>query len=224
MSEQAAPPSHPSPFATEPLNSTEARVLGCLIEKQATTPETYPLTLNAVVLACNQKTSREPVLNLNPGEVGHALRSLEGRGLSRLQMGSRADRWEQRTEKALELVHAQVILLGLLLLRGPQTLNELLTRSQRMHDFEDLAELQHQLERLINRELACLLPRQSGQREERYMHLLGNPADLQAALSARPAERHDNAPVSDSRYEQLEARIAALEERLNRLEAPDTNL
>ena len=212
-----------NPLAGEPLTSIEARVLGCLIEKQATTPETYPLTLNAVVLACNQKTSREPVLNLSPGEVGHALRSLEGRGLSRLVMGSRADRWEQRTEKQLELVHAQVILLGLLLLRGPQTLNELLTRSQRMHDFEDVAELQHQLERLISRDLACLLARQAGQREDRYMHLLGSADDLQAALSARPAERHDN-PPHDIRYEQLEARIAALEERLSRLEAPDDNL
>ena len=218
------PESLPSqnPLAAEPLTSIEARVLGCLIEKQATTPETYPLTLNAVVLACNQKTSREPVLNLSPGEVGHALRSLEGRGLSRLVMGSRADRWEQRTEKQLELVHAQVILLGLLLLRGPQTLNELLTRSQRMHDFEDVAELQHQLERLISRDLACLLPRQAGQREDRYMHLLGSADDLQAALSARPAERHDS-PPHDSRYEQLEARIAALDERLSRLEAPDDN-
>ena len=219
------PESLPSqnPLAAEPLTSIEARVLGCLIEKQATTPETYPLTLNAVVLACNQKTSREPVLNLSPGEVGHALRSLEGRGLSRLVMGSRADRWEQRTEKQLELVHAQVILLGLLLLRGPQTLNELLTRSQRMHDFDDVADLQHQLERLISRDLACLLPRQAGQREDRYMHLLGNQDDLQAALSARPAERHD-IQTQDSRYEQLEARIAALEERLSRLEAPDDNL
>lgn len=218
------PESLPSqnPLAAEPLTSIEARVLGCLIEKQATTPETYPLTLNAVVLACNQKTSREPVLNLSPGEVGHALRSLEGRGLSRLVMGSRADRWEQRTEKQLELVHAQVILLGLLLLRGPQTLNELLTRSQRMHDFDDVAELQHQLERLISRELACLLPRQAGQREDRYMHLIGNPDDLQAALSARPAERHDSQP-QDNRYEQLEARIAALEERLARLEETGTS-
>lgn len=218
------PESLPSqnPLAAEPLTSIEARVLGGLIEKQATTPETYPLTLNAVVLACNQKTSREPVLNLSPGEVGHALRSLEGRGLSRLVMGSRADRWEQRTEKQLELVHAQVILLGLLLLRGPQTLNELLTRSQRMHDFDDVADLQHQLERLISRDLACLLPRQAGQREDRYMHLLGNPDDLQAALSARPAERHDS-QTQDSRYEQLEARIAALEERLARLEAVATS-
>ena len=120
------------PLGAEPLTSGEARVLGCLIEKQATTPESYPLTLNAVVLACNQKTSREPLMSLTPGQVGQSLRSLEGRGLSRLVMGSRADRWEQRCEKALELVPAQVILTGLQLLRGPQTLNELLTRSQRM--------------------------------------------------------------------------------------------
>ncbi|MBX9756397.1 MAG: DUF480 domain-containing protein [Pseudomonadaceae bacterium] len=210
------------PLGAEPLNSCEARVLGCLIEKQATTPESYPLTLNAVVLACNQKTSREPLMSLTPGQVGQSLRSLEGRGLSRLVMGSRADRWEQRSEKALELVHAQVIITGLLLLRGPQTLNELLTRSQRMHDFDDLADLQHQLERLIGRGLACLVQRQAGQREDRYMHLLGNPADLQAALSTRPSERSDSHGSSNSeRFEALEARIAALEARLAQLENPD---
>mgnify|MGYP001124506245 CR=1 FL=1 len=207
------------PFAEQPLSLIEARVLGCLIEKQATTPETYPLTLNAVVLACNQKTSREPILQLNPGEVGQSLRSLEGRGLCRLVMGSRADRWEQRAEKQLELLHAQVILLGLLLLRGPQTLNELLTRSQRMHTFDDLAELEHQLQRLATRGLACQLPRQPGQREDRYMHLLGDPQDLQAAMATRAVER--SASQSDDRLEQLEARIAALEERLAHLEAPE---
>jgi uncharacterized protein YceH (UPF0502 family) len=211
----------PGPLGDEPLNVCDARVLGCLIEKQATTPESYPLTLNAVVLACNQKTSREPLMNLTPGQVGQSLRSLEGRGLSRLVMGSRADRWEQRSEKALELVHAQVIITGLLLLRGPQTLNELLTRSQRMHDFDDAADLQHQVERLIGRGLACLVPRQAGQREDRYMHLLGNPADLQAALSARPSERSDSHTSSSERFEALETRIATLEARLAHLEAPE---
>jgi uncharacterized protein len=210
------------PFGNEPLNSAEVRVLGCLIEKQASTPESYPLTLNAVVLACNQKTSREPLMSLTPGQVGQSLRSLEGRGLTRLVMGSRADRWEQRCEKQLELVPAQVILSALLLLRGPQTLNELLTRSQRMHDFDDLADLQHQLERLIARGLACLVPRQAGQREERYMHLLGDPADLQAALSAGPAERSASHSSSSERFDLLEARIAALEASLAQLETPDS--
>ncbi|MES2818106.1 MAG: DUF480 domain-containing protein [Pseudomonadota bacterium] len=209
----------PTPSTPEPLNSTEARILGCLIEKQATTPETYPLTLNALVTACNQKTSREPVMNLTSGQIGQSLRSLEGRGLARLVMGSRADRWEHRSEKHLELVHAQVILIGLLLLRGPQTLNELLSRSSRMHDFEDSADLQHQLERLITRGLACQVPRQSGQREDRFMHLLGDPADLQAALAARPAERVDGG-TTNSRLDELEARVALLEERLARLSSP----
>jgi uncharacterized protein YceH (UPF0502 family) len=205
----------------EPLSAVEVRVLGCLIEKQLTTPEAYPLTLNALVLACNQKTSREPVMNLAAGQVGQALRSLEGRGMARLVMGSRADRWEHRADKALELVAAQVALLGLLLLRGPQTLTELLTRSNRMHDFDDAEQVQHHLERLISRELVCLLPRQSGQREERYMHVLGDPADLQVILEARASEpqRSSAGATQEARIDALEARIAALEERLAQLEA-----
>ena len=202
------------------LDAIEIRILGSLIEKQATHPETYPLTLNALVLACNQKTSREPVMSLTQGQVGHSLRALEGRGFTRLVMGSRADRWEHRVDKALELVPAQVILLGLLFLRGPQTLNELLTRSSRMHDFEDTEQVQHQLERLIARDLALLVPRQSGQREDRYMHALGDPADIDTLMAARqqPAERSSGSSVSLERFEALEARIAALEARLAELE------
>lgn len=209
-----------SAFSEAPLSTVEARILGCLIEKQATTPEVYPLTLNALVLACNQKTSREPLMNLNPGQVGQGLRSLEGRGLARLVMGSRADRWEQRTDKALELVAAQLVLVGLLLLRGPQTVNELLTRSSRMHEFEEAEQVQHHLERLISRGLACLLPRQVGQREDRYMHLMGEPADLQALLEARAgeAERSPGSAQQQSRLDALEARVAELEVRLARLE------
>lgn len=220
-------PSSQSPDSTllddlsEPrLDAIEIRILGALIEKQATNPETYPLTLNALVLACNQKTSREPVMSLTQGQVGHSLRALEGRGFTRLVMGSRADRWEHRVDKALELVPAQVILLGLLFLRGPQTLNELLTRSSRMHDFEDTEQVQHQLERLIARDLALLVPRQSGQREDRYMHALGDPADIDTLMAARqqPAERSSGSSVSLERFEALEARIATLEARLAELE------
>ncbi|MDY0919311.1 YceH family protein [Pseudomonas viridiflava] len=202
------------------LSSTEVRILGCLIEKQATNPETYPLTLNALVLACNQKTSRDPVMNLTQGQVGQSLRALEGQGLTRLVMGSRADRWEHKVDKGLELVPAQVILTGLLLLRGPQTVNELLTRSNRMHDFEDAEQVVHQLERLIARGLATLIPRQAGQREDRYMHALGNPEDLQALLAQRQnaPERSTATAASNERIEELEARVAALEERLARLE------
>src|SRR5690606_17771893 len=141
-----------------------------------------------------------------------------GRGLVRLVMGSRADRWEHRIDKALGLVHAQQILIGLLLLRGPQTLNELLTRSNRMHDFDDVEDLRHQLERLIGRELACQLPRQPGRREDRYMHLLGTEEDRQAAIAASQSGARSESPAQADRLEALEARIAALEERLARLE------
>ncbi len=173
-----------SPFVDDPLSAVDARILGSLVEKQATTPETYPLTLNALVLACNQKTSRDPVMNLTPGQVGQSLRQLEGRGLVRLVMGSRADRWEHTLGKGLELVAPQVALLGLLFLRGPQTLNELLTRSNRLHDFDDVEQIRHHLERLAGRGLAVHLERRAGQREERYMHLLGSQADLEAAVEA----------------------------------------
>ncbi|MGE8049598.1 YceH family protein [Pseudomonas kurunegalensis] len=203
------------------FNSIEIRVLGSLIEKQATSPESYPLTLNALVLACNQKTSREPVMNLTQGQVGQALRALEGQDMTRLQMGSRADRWEHRVDKALELVPAQLVLMGLMFLRGPQTLNELLTRSNRLHDFDDTAQIQHQLERLISRDLALHLPRQAGQREDRYTHALGDPAEIEAILAARQQEggvRSSGASVSEERIEALEARIAALEARLAELE------
>ena len=203
------------------LNSVEIRVLGSLIEKQATSPESYPLTLNALLLACNQKTSREPVMNLTQGQVGQALRSLEGQDMARLQMGSRADRWEQPVDKALELVPAQRVLLGLLFLRGPQTLSELLSRSNRLHEFDDTEQVQHQLERLVSRGLALHLPRQAGQREDRYTHALGDPAETEAILAARQQEggtRSSGASASEERIDALEARIAALEARLAELE------
>lgn len=206
----------PSPFADAPLSAAESRVLGCLIEKQATTPESYPLTLNALQLACNQKTSREPLMNFAAGEIGQALRSLEQRGLVRLVMGSRADRWEQRADKQLELVHPQLILLALLL-RGPQTLGELLARSNRLHAFDDTEEVRHHLERLASRALAGVLPRHGGQREERYVQRLGDPAEQEALLAARAME----APAGTAQEERLaalEARLAELEARLARLE------
>ncbi|MCF8981289.1 MULTISPECIES: YceH family protein [Pseudomonas syringae group] len=220
MSTEPSSTEVPDTAETLQLTSTEVRILGCLIEKQATNPETYPLTLNALVLACNQKTSRDPVMNLTQGQVGQSLRALEGQGLTRLVMGSRADRWEHKVDKGLELVPAQVILTGLLLLRGPQTVNELLTRSNRMHDFEDAEQVVHQLERLIARGLATLIPRQAGQREDRYMHALGNPEDLQALLAQRQnaPDRSTATAASNERIEELEARVAALEERLARLE------
>lgn len=201
------------------LESIDVRVLGALIEKQASNPETYPLTLNALVLACNQKTSREPVTQYTQGQVGQSLRALETRQMTRLVMGSRADRWEHRLDKALELVPAQVILLSLMFLRGPQTVGELLTRSARLHEFEDAEQIVHQLERLMTRGFALHIPRQAGQREDRYTHALGDPAAIEAIISARGAGLERNASKPDeTRLDELEARIVALEERLSRLE------
>ncbi len=208
--------------AGQQLTANELRVLGCLIEKQATTPEVYPLTQNALVLACNQKTSREPLMSLSQAEVGQALRSLEAKQLVRLVMGSRADRWEQRADKTLELVSPQLALVGLLMLRGAQTINELLTRSLRLHAFDDAEQVQYNLERLIGRQLACLVPRQTGQREDRYMHMLGDAELLQAALEASAAAQESKGAAREHNEERLlalELKIAELEQRLERLES-----
>ena len=219
MSEESE--SRHGPFKETPLNAAEARILGCLIEKQATTPEAYPLTVNSLVLACNQKTSREPVMNLESGQVGQALRKLENRGLTRLVMGARADRWEHRVDKALELVPAQLTLLGLLLLRGPQTLGELLTRSSRMHRFEDMDQLKHHVGRLVARGQAMQLPRLAGQREERFMHLLAGEVEPEAAVrdagvsnAVEQLRGEPQSPELRERIEKLEVRVAALEEKL----------
>src|SRR5207342_100703 len=131
-----------------PLSAIEARILGCLVEKQATTPEAYPLTANAVLMACNQKNNREPVLELEPGEVGHALREMEGKGFVRSVHGARAQRYEHRFATTWSVTSRQQALLALLLLRGPQTLAELQSRSERLADPADIDEVRHNLERL----------------------------------------------------------------------------
>lgn len=211
----------PAPDAI--LNPIEARIIGSLIEKQLTTPETYPLTLNALVLACNQKTSREPLMSLEPGQVGNTLRKLEERKWVRHVSGARAERYEHCIDKVYDLIVAQRALISLLLLRGPQTLNELHTRSERMHNFDDADHVRHDLERLITKGLAILLPRQSGQREDRYMHLLGGPIDLSAYPIMQRSERHDSDrhdrhDAQEARIAALEAQVATLEQRLARLE------
>jgi uncharacterized protein len=201
------------------LSATEARLLGCLIEKEATTPEQYPLTQNAAQVAANQKTSRDPVMELQAGDVGHALRRMEERKLVRSQHGSRAQRYEHRFAERYGVTSQQQALLALLLLRGPQTAAELLARSERMAKFADVDDLKHTLERLMSREPALLvrIPRAAGQREDRYMHLLCGPIDVEAlreaAGSARAAGGADRDSLLD-RIEALEARIAALESRL----------
>jgi uncharacterized protein YceH (UPF0502 family) len=203
-----------------PLEAEEARVLGCLIEKESATPEAYPLTQNACQTACNQKTSRVPVMKLDPGRVGSALRKLEQRGLVRSDFGARTTRFRHRVDTALELTPGQRALIGLLLLRGPQTLAELFSRTERIHRFEDLEDVEFNLGRLASRAPAFVtrLPRSPGQREDRYMHrLCGEPSTTPAAEPPGPSA---TAPLADQtglidRLEALEQRVALLEARLD---------
>jgi len=206
------------------LSAAQARALGCLIEKEATTPDANPLTVNAAQVAANQKTAREPVMALSAGDVHHALRQLETLGLARQQYSSRAERYEHRAGAALDLTRQQLAILGLLLLRGPQTLNELLIRSERLVRFQDVDELRHHLERMIQRGMAVQLPRASGQREDRYMHLMAGPVDVQALAEeyrAAPSGGGGSAanPALESRVQQLEATVAELQEQLAQLRA-----
>ncbi len=196
------------------LNVAEARVLGCLIEKEATTPDAYPLTVNAAHVAANQKTARDPVLALNVGDVNHALRQLEQKGFAKQVFSSRAERYEHSAGKALDLLKQQVTLLGLLLLRGPQTLHELLARSERLAKFADTDDARHHLERLIQRQPALVqqIPRGPGQREDRYVHLLSGAVDV-AAVTARIAA----SASADTASPALEARVQALESEVAEL-------
>lgn len=206
------------------LDTAQARVLGCLIEKEATTPDAYPLTVNAAQVAANQKTAREPVLNLQTGVVHHALRQLETLGLVRQQFSSRAERYEHRLGSVLDLTRQQVAVIGLLLLRGPQTLSELFARSERLARFNDADDVRHHLDRLIQRGLAVQLPRASGQREDRYMHLLSGELDVEAlqaaAARAAPGPR-SNADSSElgARVQTLEATVAELQDALAAVQA-----
>ncbi|MGE8209561.1 MAG: YceH family protein [Stenotrophomonas rhizophila] len=206
------------------LNAAQARALGCLIEKEATTPDAYPLTVNAAQVAANQKTAREPVMALSAGDVHHALRQLESLGLARQQFSSRAERYEHRAGSALDLTRQQLAIVGLLLLRGPQTVNELLTRSERLFQFQDAEEVRHHIERMIQRGMAVQLPRASGQREDRYMHLLAGPVDVQALAESYKGSSSSGgggggSPALEARVQQLEATVAELQEQLAELRA-----
>ncbi|RYZ69005.1 MAG: DUF480 domain-containing protein [Lysobacteraceae bacterium] len=199
------------------LDAAEARVLGCLIEKEATTPDAYPLTVNAAQVAANQKTAREPVMALDPGAVNHALRQLEQKGLARQVFSSRAERYEHRADKALDLSRQQLALLGLLLLRGPQTVHELLSRGERLAAFNGADDVRHHLERLAQRQPALVLqiPRGAGQREDRYVHLLSGAVDV-ATVTARVASSSASSS-GETTSPALEARLQALEDEVAEL-------
>lgn len=206
------------------LNPLEARVIGCLLEKQVTTPEQYPLSINGVVTACNQKTNREPVMTLSEAEVQDQLDTLVKRHYLRTVsgFGNRVTKYEQRFCNSefgdLKLSTAEVALVTTLLLRGAQTPGELRGRAQRMHEFTDMAEVENTLERLASREdgpFVVRLPREPGKRESRYMHLFSGEIDLQAIAA------QSDAPVADesllARVEMLEGEVAELKQRLDSL-------
>lgn len=205
------------------LDPGEARIIGCLIEKQATTPDAYPMTLNAVVMACNQKTSRYPIMELEPGAVGHSLRQLEGRGLVGASMGARSTRYEHKFDRHYEVTPRQRALLAMLMLRGPQTINELYTRCERLADFPDADEVRVQLERMSQRAepLVICVGRGSGQREDRHMHLLcgldyADARGEQMTESGRDSSRSDHPSDSRSRSNLID-RVEALEREVESL-------
>jgi uncharacterized protein YceH (UPF0502 family) len=193
--------------------AAEIRVLGALVEKQRTTPDQYPLTLNALRLACNQSTNRDPVVDYDDATIRDALARLRQRGWARYASGpgSRAAKYRHLFDDALGLRPDEVAVLTVLMLRGPQTPGELKTRTERMHGFGGLGELEDTLQRLIERELVRRIGRRPGQKEDRYEQLLGGGEEEPAAAGAEPA-----GPVDDleQRVADLEAAVAELRDRV----------
>ena len=218
------------------LDPIQLRVLGSLVEKEITTPENYPLSLNALVNACNQRSSRDPVLDLTEEEVRQAIHALEDLGLVTPVRDSRVPKYEHRIRTVLNLRRDETAVLCLLMLRGSQTPGELRSRADRLYSFDDLASVQSTLERLAARTntdeagnqttgpLTTILPRQPGSREARYAHLLGAPPDLSLPQRDQPEASTSNSLTQ--RILQLEAEVATLiaalqtlKDRVDRLES-----
>ena len=204
------------------LTDSEVRVLGCMLEKQVTTPGAYPLTLNGLRLACNQSTNRDPIVDYDEATLRDALHRLERRGWARLASGrgSRAPKYRHLLEEALPLGADERAVLCVLMLRGPQTPGELKQRGERMHPFAGLDAVHDALDRLIERQLARRLQRRPGQKEERYEHLLGE-ADAggnEPTPAAAPAPAAAE-PLADGEASALEERVARLEHAVAELRA-----
>jgi len=201
------------------LNASEVRVLGSLAEKQMATPEYYPLTLNALVAACNQKSNREPVMELSESDVQGALDRLQSEKLVWKVMGGRAVRWEHNLDANLQLDRPAKAILALLFLRGAQTPGELRGRSDRLHAFESIAEVEETLQRMspLVREIA----RRPGQKESRWMHVLsGTAAEVGGASTEFGASTDvSGAPTLSERVQSLEEQVAALTDELRAFKA-----
>lgn len=220
------------------LSPNEIRVLGVLIEKEITTPEGYPLSLNAIQAAANQRSSRDPVLSLSEEDIRQALHSLQDLGLVNPTRDARVPKYEHRARTILNLRRDETAILCLLLLRGPQTPGELRSRSDRLHTFEDLAAVIATLDRLAGRPapsdpqapftpdltgpLTTILPRQPGAREARYAHLLAGPASLltqtSGPLSQLSTQASDPGVVTAADLAELRSAISSLEQRISDLE------
>lgn len=204
------------------LNAIEARVLGSLMEKQLTTPDQYPLTLNSLLLACNQKTSREPISNYESGAVQRAVSELQDRNFVAVDYGNRAARYDQRLTRVLSVDKPTQAILTVMLLRGPQTVAEILTRTQRMAEFASAQALEEKLQQLCakTKPVVVHIPRQIGQREDRYMHLLCGKPDLAAiaAMQNSTASPSKGSSGNDEHTAQLEQKIQQLESRVELLE------
>jgi uncharacterized protein len=207
-------------FLVKILTEVETRVLGSLVEKELTTPDYYPLSLNALVNACNQKSNRDPMMNLNENAASQALRSLEKEGLAGPAdgMDNRVTKFEHRLQEAFNFDRREIAILCELLLRGPQTPGELRSRAERMHPFDDLGQVQSTLQRLAQREppLVKILPRQPGTKEARYAHLLSGDVQIQASAAA------PETPVSHGTADS--ERISCLENELATLRSEVANL
>jgi len=204
------------------LNPTEARVLGALVEKDITTPDYYPLSLNALVNACNQKNNRDPVMSLDENTVRDALGGLQEQGLAGPASGAdgRVTKYEHRLQDVLNFSRGETAVLCVLLLRGPQTPGELRGRTERMHHFEDLEAVQSSLQRLMQREppLAAMLPRQPGTKESRYAHLLSGEIDVvQMAAAHGTSPSNSSSSGDDERIGLLEDQIANLQREVSDL-------
>ena len=198
------------------LNEVEARVLGSLIEKDVTTPDYYPLPLNALVNACNQKNNRDPVMNLDEDAVRQALHGLQQHRLAgpTTSADSRVTKYEHRMQEVFNATRGETAVLCVLLLRGPQTPGELRGRTERMHRFDDLDQVQSALQSLMRREppLAAMLTRQPGTKEARYMHLLSGDAGDGAAL--QPVHPPKVRGVDDIAMAQLQREVAELQKEV----------
>jgi uncharacterized protein YceH (UPF0502 family) len=202
------------------LHPVELRVLGALIEKEITTPEYYPLSLNALVNACNQKSNRDPAVSYDEDDVAQALESLRARGLA-LRItgaGSRVPKHAHRLSEQLNPDRRETAILCELMLRGPQTVGELRTHTERMHSFDDTGEVEAVLQRLMEREpepLVARLPRRPGEKEVRFAHLLSGAPPV---TQTETAEAHAAPPPRADRVGQLEAEVARLREELESLQ------